>query len=298
MGIGLNLMKSIEEWMIKNGAHYTLLATEKTNIASTNLFTTKCNYTKFGSLVIFVLPVDNSPPKSLPIPQLEIKIEKLHLDRAISLYTNNVKVNKDIYPTDIDSILKESLNLGTWVSYFGEDNERFDFKDVITTTPRSWVIFSIWDSCETRKLQYNSPQKTHNHETWSHTMSQFFPCLKLPIISNGSFENPFGFLFLYGVYGEGERLGELIRPVLRFASRLAENMRDCKMVMLELGVSDPLTQHMPQQEGEFSNLSCIHDLWYMKKVNGLLSDDSDRDEMMEMMMGQPGINAFVDPRDF
>ncbi|XP_031268405.1 probable N-acetyltransferase HLS1 [Pistacia vera] len=297
MGIGLNLVKAVEEWMMRNGAHYTFLATEKNNVASTNLFTTKCNYVNFSSLVIFVQPL------SLPLKGLksgDIKIEKLQLDQAISLYYYKLR-SKDIYPTDIDSILKEKLSLGTWVSYFKED-EWFDFKsnnnnnnkkeksheDVISKTPSSWIIFSIWNSCEAYKIQR---RKSHPlkllHATLSHAKDIIFPCLKMPIC--GSLKNPFGYLFLYGVYGEGERLGELMQSVLRFASRLAEDFKHCKVIITELGVADPLTEHMPRE----SSMSCINDLWYLKCLNG---DDNNNEEQL-MRMGQLG-NVFVDPRDF
>ncbi|ONI28034.1 hypothetical protein PRUPE_1G118400 [Prunus persica] len=116
MGIGLKLMNSVEEWLLRKGAQYTFLATEKSNIASTNLFTFKCNYVNLSSLVIFVQPIC-SPIDDL-LPQ-EIKIEKLHIDQAIFLYKNKLR-GKDMYPTDIDVILKEKLSLGTWVCYFKE----------------------------------------------------------------------------------------------------------------------------------------------------------------------------------
>lgn len=287
MGIGLKLVKAVEEWLMGNGAHYTFLATEKNNVASTNLFTSKCNYMNFSSLVIFIQPA------SLPVKGLsqDIKIEKLQIDQAISLYNNKFR-GKDIYPTDIDAILKEKLSIGTWVSYFKEEewiilhsNEKNE--EIISKTPSSWAIFSIWNSCEAYKLHI---RKSHPfkffHATLSHARDKIFPCLKLPVCP--SLQNPFGFLFLYGLYGEGERLQELMKSIWSFASRLAENVKDCKVIITELGVSDPLIEHLPQE----SSMSYIDDLWYLKKVNGLTND---KDE--QVVMGQVG-NVFVDPRDF
>ncbi|KAH7573474.1 hypothetical protein ACOSP7_007169 [Xanthoceras sorbifolium] len=298
MGIGFSLVKSVEDWMIRNGAHYTFLATERNNVASTNLFTTKCNYMNFGSLVIFVQPV--SFPLKSTLSQ-DIKIEKLHIEQAISLYNNRMR-SKDIYPTDIDSILKEKLSLGTWVSYFKEEewfelkNNNINSEDFVTKTPSSWVVFSVWDSCEAYKIHirksssYSHPMRFF-HATLSHAKEKIFPCLKIPISCSGSLGNPFGFLFLYGLYGEGERLGELMKSVLSFASRLAEKMKHCKVIVTELGVSDPLIQHVPQPP----SISCIDDLWYLKKMNAAAHEDDH--ELMMMMMGQIG-NVFVDPRDF
>ncbi|KAI9194882.1 hypothetical protein LWI28_009881 [Acer negundo] len=335
MGIGFSLVKSVEEWMMRNGAHYTFLATEKSNVASTNLFTTKCNYINFASLVIFVHPVlgtssSSSSNLSSHDHQDNIKIEKLHIEQAISLYNNRLR-SKDMYPTDIDSILKEKLSLGTWVSYFKEEDKEWlinnngdhdhDHDDFVTKTPSSWVVFSVWNSCEAYKIDHNRNKQSISHPlkffhaTLSHAKEKIFPRLKMPILScssssgggggggdSGSIGSPFGFLFLYGLYGEGERLGELMKSVMRFASRLAENVKHCKVIMTELGVSDPLIEHVPQEP----SISCIQDLWYLKKMKGVAAADRDRDRHNDiddddddelMMMGQIG-NVFVDPRDF
>ncbi|XWS38938.1 hypothetical protein CRYUN_Cryun18bG0006600 [Craigia yunnanensis] len=288
IGIGLKLVRAMEEWLINNGAHYTFLATEKNNIASTNLFTAKCNYSNLSSLDILVQPI------SFVMEGLsqDIKVEKLNIDQAISLYDNKLR-GKDIYLTDIDAILKEKLSLGTWVSYFKQDewiglhSKEKNNEDIISTSPGSWAMFSIWNSCEAYKIHI---KKSHPlkffHETLSHARDKIFPCLKIPICD--SLEKPFGFLFLYGLHGEGERLGELMKSAWSFASRLAENVKDCKVIITELGVSDPLMEHVPQE----SSISRIDDLWYLKKVNGSISDEDDLG-----MMGELG-NVVVDPRDF
>lgn len=295
MGIGFHLVKSVEEWLMRNGAHYTFLATEKNNVASTNLFTSRCNYMNFSSLFIFVQPVS----LSLKVLSQDIKIEKLQIDQAISLYNNKLR-SKDLFPTDIHSILKEKLSLGTWVSYFKEE-AWFDFENnkennnegtiIAKTSPSSWVMFSIWNSCEAYKIHKS---KSHHpffkflHATLSHAKMKIFPCIGVRMPIGSSLGNPFGFLFLYGLYGEGEKLGELMKSVLSFASRLAENVKHCKMIIAELGVSDPLIQHVPRE----SSISCIQDLWYLKKVNCVADDNKEE----RMMMEQFG-NVFVDPRE-
>ncbi|XWS14196.1 hypothetical protein CRYUN_Cryun36dG0102600 [Craigia yunnanensis] len=288
MGIGLKLVRAMEEWLINNGAHYTFLATEKNNVASTNLFTAKCNYRNLSSLVIFVQPISFAMEGLI---SQDIKVEKLNIDQAISLYDNELR-GKDIYLTDIGAILKEKLSLGTWVSYFKQDewtglHSREKNKDIISTSPRSWAMFSIWNSCEAYKIHI---KKSHPlkffHETLRHARDKIFPCLKIPICD--SLEKPFGFLFLYGLHGEGERLGELMKSAWSFASRLAENVKDCKVIITELGISDPLIEHVPDE----STKSRIGDLWYLKKVNGSINDEDDL-----VMMGELG-NVVVDPRDF
>lgn len=287
MGIGLKLVNSVEEWILRNGAHYTFLATEKNNIASINLFTIKCNYVNLSSLVIFVQPIC---PRENNISQ-DIKIEKLHVDQAISLYKDRLR-HKEVYPTDIDVILKEKHSLGTWVSYFRKDGwinlySKENDQNHLSKSQSSWVVFSIWNTCETYKLQI---RKSHPlrflYTTLSHAKEKFFPCLKIPM--NDSVPSSFGFLFLYGLHGEGENLGELMKSTWSFASRLGANLKDSKVIITELGVCDPLINHVPED----SSMSCINDLWFAKK---LISHIDDRDELL--VKGQIG-NVFVDPREF
>lgn len=282
-GIGLKLVESIEKWMLQNGAEYTFLATEETNAASRDLFTLKCKYASFSSLVIYVQPVQ-SIPADQNLSEF-VKMEKLGVDEAIFLYKNKL-INKDIYPTDIDLILKEKLSLGTWISYFKEE----EWISSTTRMPSSWVMFSIWNTCEAYKLQI---KKSHFpfkffHATLSLARDKLFPCLQIPLVDSSP-GKPFGFLFIYGLHGEGERVGELMKCVWSFTSRLAENMKDCKVVITEIGVSDPLKEHFPQLG---SSLSCINDLWYLKKMNGTINGDD-----YLMARGSAG-NVFVDPREF
>ncbi|KAI4344787.1 hypothetical protein L6164_011976 [Bauhinia variegata] len=287
-GVGLKLVRSIEEWMMRNGVDYTFLATEKSNDASKGLFTKKCNYITLSSLAIFIHPT-SFPGKNI---SKDIKIEKLSIDQAISLYKRTLRA-KDLYPMDMDVILKEKLSLGTWVSYYKDEGwlnlqSKVEEENFIRENPRSWVIFSIWNTCEAYKLQIKKSQTLRFlHNTLNQARDKIFPCLRMPV--SDSLSRPFGFLFIYGLHGEGENLGLLMESVWRFTSRLDETMKDCKVVVTELGFSDPLAKHVPQD----SSMSCIDDLWYVKKFTGH-SDEKD-DEML--MKAQAG-NVFVDPREF
>ena len=142
-GVALRLVTTVEEWMVRNGAEYAFLATEKNNDASKNLFTIKCNYVNLSSLVIFVQPT-SSLTKQI---SRDIKIEKVDIDLAISLYRRTMRT-KDLYPLDMDVILKEKLSLAIWVCYYKEEGW-LNLQDLINNeTSRSWVIFSIWNTCE------------------------------------------------------------------------------------------------------------------------------------------------------
>ncbi|KAG5555273.1 hypothetical protein RHGRI_012717 [Rhododendron griersonianum] len=284
MGIGSKLVQSMEEWLKRNGAQYTSLATEEKNVASRNLFTLRCNYIKSSSLVIYLQPV-SLLPKNLA---QGITIERLSINQAIPFYNNHLQA-KDIYPADIDKILKENLSLGTWVCYVKEEgwidlHNKEKTEDTGGKTASSWAIFSIWNKCEACNLQVRSNELKF---TLSKARVKIIPCLKMQRCE--STERPFGFFLLYGIHGEGERLGDLMESIWGFASRLAENAKECKAIMVELGVSDPLREFVPKS----STMSCVNDLWYLKRVNNHGYQDED-----DLVAKGPMGNVFVDPRDF
>ncbi|KHN23236.1 hypothetical protein glysoja_038453 [Glycine soja] len=63
MGIGMKLVKKMEEWFRDNGAEYAYMATEKDNVASVKLFTDKCGYSKFRTPCILANPVFSHPAR-------------------------------------------------------------------------------------------------------------------------------------------------------------------------------------------------------------------------------------------
>jgi len=82
-----------------------------------------------------------------------------------------------------------------------------------------------------------------------------------------------------------------MESIWRFTSRLGEKLKECRVVITELGFGDPLVNHVPQ----IDSMSRIDDMWYTKRL-GSHSDD-ENDELVEVMKRQIG-NVFVDPRDF
>lgn len=287
-------MTSIEEWMVRNGAEYASLATEKNNDASKNLFTNKCNYVNLSTLVIFVHPT-SFPAKHI---SKDIKIDKVNIDHAISLYRRTLMKTKELYPLDMDIILKEKLSLGTWVSYYKDEgcsitNIEGSSTNSTSSSSPSWIMFSIWNTCEAYKLQLKKSQPLRFlHATLNHARDKIFPCLRMSV-SDSVLCRPFGFLFLYGIHGEGENLGELMESIWRFTSRLGEELKDCRVVITELGFGDPLVNHIPQT----ASMSCIDDVWYIKRLLNISHGVNEKDELMMMMKRQLG-NVFVDPRDF
>ncbi|KAK4782807.1 hypothetical protein SAY86_007181 [Trapa natans] len=274
MGIGSKLVKSVEEWMAANGAEYAFLATEETNTAAMNLFTAKCNYKRLSSLVIYMQPI-TIPPKDQPP---HIRIDKLLVDQAISFYEKRLRC-KDVYPTDISTILNENLSLGTWVSYFARAGETDDLSFIEEAGPCSWIIFSIWNTAEAYKLQIRKP-----HE----------PMIVDSMGGSVQLES-FGFVFLYGLLGEGERVGELVESAWEFTARVALDLKeDCRFVMTELGSADPLGRHVPI--GPCTTR--VDDVWCLKRLVDVCNSGGARDEGSTWEGAADAGNVFVDPRDF
>ncbi|KAK9161746.1 hypothetical protein Syun_008087 [Stephania yunnanensis] len=282
-GIGLKLVESVEGWATENGSEYIFLAAEENNIASANLFV-KCNYRKLSSLIIYSQPIDShSREKSFN----DIRIEKLSIEQAISLYKDRLG-SKLFFPVDIDAILNEKLSLGTWVSFFREEDwislhSKDKSMDFTSRTPSSWVVVSIWKTCEAYKLEM---RRQHSLSFLYAALAKVFPCLRIPVYE--LLCRPFGFLFLYGLYGEGERLGELMKSMWSFACNLAGSL-ECKMISTEVGACDPLKEHIPRG----ISMSCVNDDWFFKKANGPSNDDDNT-----WKMSKCDTTLFVDPRDF
>lgn len=290
-GVGLKLVTTIEEWMLRNGAEYAYLATEKNNNASKNLFTNKCNYVSLTSLFIFVHPTSFLPKH---ISNKDINIDKVNIDQAISLYSRILKT-KELYPLDMDVILKEKLSLGTWVSYYKDEGNKDNIITSESTTSSSWLIFSLWNNtnCEAyNKLQDDKKQSQplirFLHVALNHAREKLkglFSSMDSVVMCN-----TFGFVFLYGLHGEGENLEGLMESIWRFASRFGENLKECRVVITELGFGDPLLNHVPRMD----SMSCIDDMWYTKR---LVSKDDENDDELLVMKRLLG-NVFIDPRDF
>lgn len=300
MGIATKLVKFIENWAIRNGAEYMSLAIEENNIASINLFVLKFDYMRLNSLWILIQPLEPHA-KKIKQPSHNVKIEKLSVEQAISLYKNKIGGGK-LFPGDIDAILEEKLSLGTWVSYYEDEqwsglhcnkineDDDDDDHDFIHKTPNSWAILSIWKTYESYELQIRgAPIVRFFHSTLSHITSKVLPCLRV-YPSSELLSKPFGFLLLYGLHGEGERVGELIKSLWFFAQSLAKNTKDCKVVVTELGACDPLREHVPLS----SFTSRIDDLWFIKRVGG----DAINGDIDIAHDAQAISSIFIDPRDF
>ncbi|KMZ63549.1 hypothetical protein ZOSMA_3G00260 [Zostera marina] len=313
-GIGLMLVKSVEEWAIRNDANYLSVATDDNNMASLHMFIDKCNYVKANSLTIFAQPVVVGSMSEKTNNKKNIKIQKLSIEQSIDFYENRLRENTGFLPSDIDAILRQKLSLGTWVSYYS-DQGQFQWVDEKTTRPRSWAITSIWNTCEAYKIEILGSgdhlrcfqgvvSRRMGSNSKSKSNSNSVGCLIPGCLEFQSFydilDGPFGFLFLYGFHGEGDGIGDLTKALWCFSHNMAAKFKDCKALVTELGCCDPLRNHIPDLHG----VSTYHidDLWLFKKANCGNNDADQSGQTTGIQQHLPHALAlpslFVDPRDF
>ena len=146
MGIGLNLVVRLEHVFKENGAEYGYMATEKDNEPCIKLFCEKCNYIKFWTPSILVQPV-HAHSKRI---RSGVKIQKLDLAQSEALYRAYLGT-RQFFPQDIDSILKNRLSLGTWVTF--PQGEEWPTDGGRSVLPASWAALSVWNSSDVLKLE-------------------------------------------------------------------------------------------------------------------------------------------------
>ena len=285
MGIGLKLVKTMEEWFRDNGAEYSYMATEKDNLASVKLFTGKCGYSKFRTASIFVNPVF-AHRTSL---SNKITIIKLAPYDAERLYRRRFATT-EFFPRDIDTVLNNKLTLGTFLAVprGSYDAETWSGSDhFLSDPPQSWAVLSVWNCKDVFTLEVRGASRVKR--TFAKTtriMDRALPFLRLPSIPD--FFRPFGFHFMYGLGGEGPEAMKMIKALCGFAHNLARE-RGCGAVVTEVSSREPLRLGIPY----WKRLSCAEDLWCIKRLGEDYSDGS----VGDWTKCPPGSSIFVDPRE-
>ncbi|XP_009587553.1 probable N-acetyltransferase HLS1-like isoform X1 [Nicotiana tomentosiformis] len=283
-GIGLKLVRKMEEWFRENGAEYSYIATENDNHASVKLFTHKCGYTKFRTPSILVQPVFAHRVKI----STSVTIIKLSPIEAETLYRHKFSTT-EFFPTDIDSILTNKLNLGTFLAVpKGNFSGWNGVNEFLTSRPESWAVLSVWNCKDVFKLEVRGASKiTRGLAKTSRLMDRAFPWLKVPSVPEVF--RPFGLHFLYGLGGEGPLAVKLVKALCDFAHNLAGESR-CGVVVTEIASCEPLKLGIPH----WKKLSCAEDLWCIKRLGEDYSDGS----VGDWTKSKPGLSIFVDPREF
>ncbi|XP_057788671.1 probable N-acetyltransferase HLS1 [Salvia miltiorrhiza] len=285
MGIGLKLVRQIEEWFGENGAEYSYMATENDNHASVKLFTEKCGYSKFRTPSILVHPVFAHRVR----PDPRVAIVRLGAADAEALYRRRFS-STEFFPRDIDAVLGNKLSLGTflalprgaaWPAAGGA-------AAFLASPPESWAVLSAWNCQDVYKLEVRGASRVRRalFKT-TRALDRAFPWLHLPSVPQVF--RPFGFHFLYGLGGEGPNAVRMMRALCGSAHNLAKDC-GCGVVATEVADREPLRLGIPHWE----SLSCAEDLWCIKRLGEDYSDGS----VGDWTKSPPGNSIFVDPREF
>ncbi|XP_060195501.1 probable N-acetyltransferase HLS1 [Lycium barbarum] len=283
-GIGLKLVHKMEEWFKENGAEYSYIATENDNQASVNLFTHKCGYNKFRTPSILVQPVFAHRVKI----SKRVTIFELNPNEAETLYRHKFSTS-EFFPKDIDSILKNKLNLGTFLAVpKGVFSGWPGVNEFLAAQPESWAVLSVWNCKDVFNLEVRGASRvTKGLAKTSRLMDRAFPWLKVPSVPEVF--RPFGLHFMYGLGGEGPLSVKLTKALCDFAHNLARKSR-CGVVVTEVASCEPLKLGIPH----WKKLSCAEDLWCIKRLGEDYSDGS----IGDWTKSKPGLSIFVDPREF
>ncbi|KAJ6811694.1 putative N-acetyltransferase HLS1 [Iris pallida] len=284
MGVALELVARMEEWFRANGAEYSYMATEKDNEASLRLFTSRCGYREFRTPTILVNPVHSH--RRLPASSRHVTLLRLPVRDAELLYRRRLST-VEFFPRDIDAVLKNPLSLGTFLAVGGSGYVWPGPDKFLSDPPESWAVVSVWDSDRVFRLELRGVA------TWKKRFAKMtrladriFPFLKLPSVPD--LFHPFGFYFLYGFGGEGERAPDLVRALCGHAHNMAGD-GGCRLVAAEVAASEPLRSGIPH----WKRLSCAEDLWCLKRLAEEYSDG----EVGDWTKAPPGPSIFVDPRE-
>ncbi|KAL2499598.1 putative N-acetyltransferase HLS1-like [Abeliophyllum distichum] len=286
MGIGLKLVKRMEKWFGENGAEYSYIATENDNEASVKLFTQKCGYSKFRTPAILVQPVFAHRVRL----HHNITIIKLNPADAEALYRRRFSTT-EFFPRDIDSVLNNNLNLGTYLAVpkgtYDADSWR-GLDEFLASPTESWAVLSVWNCKDVFKLEVRGASRVRKvFCKTTRVVDRALPWLQLPSVPEVF--RPFGLHFLYGLGGDGPNAVKFIKALCGFAHNLAKE-RGCGVVATEVASREPLRLGVPH----WKRLSCAEDLWCIKRLGEDYSDGS----VGDWTKSPPGLSVFVDPREF
>ncbi|XP_047318965.1 probable N-acetyltransferase HLS1-like [Impatiens glandulifera] len=286
MGIGLKLVKKMEEWFKENGAEYSYMATEKDNSASVNLFTNKCGYSKFRTPSILIQPVFAHQARI----SKRVTIIKLEPSDAEVFYRRRFSTT-EFFPTDIDVVLSNPLSLGTFVAFpkvLGYNYSWPGSDKFLDNPPESWAIVSVWN-CQFQ-LEVRG---VSSFKKWVarriRGVDRACPWMRIPSVPE--FFRPFGIHFVYGLGGEGVMGEKLVKELCGAVHNLAKE-RGGGVVATEVSAGERLRKGIPH----WKRLSCPEDLWCMKKL-GEDEDEDDEEDVGDWTKSAPGLSIFVDPRE-
>ncbi|KAK4426412.1 putative N-acetyltransferase HLS1-like [Sesamum alatum] len=282
MGIGLKLVRRMEQWFGENGAEYSYMATETDNQASVKLFTQKCGYCKFRTPSILVQPVFAHRVRI----DKRVTIVKLSPADAEVLYRRRFSTT-EFFPRDIDAVLNNKLSLGTFLAVPRGSSWR-GAAEFLVAPPETWAVLSVWNCKDVFRLEVRGASRVRRAVAkTTRVVDRALPWLRLPSIPEVF--RPFGFHFLYGLGGEGPNAAKYMQALCGLAHNLAQE-HGCGVVATEVAGREPLRLGIPH----WKSLSCAEDLWCIKRLGEDYSDGS----VGDWTKSPPGLSIFVDPREF
>lgn len=275
----------MEMWCKQNDAEFAYMATERTNHASLNLFTKKFNFVKFRNPTVLVQPVHLHYK---PLPS-NISVVRIHPQLAVKIYSC-VFSNSEFFPKDIDSLLNNNFNLGTFMALPKKSLANWEPKT--GKLPSTFAILSTWDTKEVFKLQVKGVSSLkHVACLATRVLDAMVPWLEIPSVPN-VFKN-FGFYFMYGLHMGGKDGSRLMKNLCKHVHNLARDDVDCKVLVAEVGQMDPVRYAIPH----WKRFSWDEDIWCMKKLHetDVTSNNNCDHDWVKSPNSSPVI--FVDPRD-
>ena len=259
------------------------MATELDNKPSLNLFTKKCNYTKFRTPSILVQPVFAHRVKT---HRRQITIIELTPPEAETLYRRQLSAT-EFFPQDIDRIVQNKHHAGTFLavpteySWTGLDR-------ILSDPPESWAVMCAWNCKEVFKLEIKGASLARRLAAKATRMvDKALPWLRIPSVPDVF--RPFGLLFLYGLGGQGQQADKMANVLCGRAHNIAKEL-GCGVVVTEVASQEPLRSAIPH----WKRLSCAEDVLCIKRLVEDYSDGS----LGDWSKSPPGLSIFVDPREF
>ncbi|KAJ0980278.1 hypothetical protein J5N97_008533 [Dioscorea zingiberensis] len=287
LGIGLKLVKGMEEWFKEKGAEYAYMATDKDNEASVKLFTARCGYSKFRTPSILVNPVF---AHRLPVTRRAI-ILRLSPADAETIYRRRFATT-EFFPRDIDAVLRNPLSIGTFIAVFSDSRSASanwtGAGSFLDDPPESWAVLSVWNCKEVFRMEVRGASRLRRALARATRLAdRALQWLQIPSIPD--LFHPFGLYFLYGLGGDGPGAAELVRALCALGHNLARD-GGCGVVATEVAACEPLRGGIPH----WRRLSCDEDLWCVKR----LADDYSDGAVGDWTKSPPPPSIFVDPREF
>ncbi|CAD5185077.1 unnamed protein product [Musa acuminata subsp. malaccensis] len=283
MGIGLKLVKRMEEWFGEKGAEYAYMATTKGNDASLGLFT-GCGYSKFRTPSILVHPVF---VHRLPVPRSAAVLRIPPADAEV-IYRRRLAAT-EFFPRDIDAVLANPLSVVTLLAVPAgcAASERWSGAEAfLAAPPESWAIASVWDCGGVFRLEIRGASRLRRAAAAAtRAADRAMPWLRIPSVPD--LFRPFGAWFLYGIGGEGPAAATMAAAVWREAHNTARGA--AAVVAAEVAETEPLRRGIPR----WRLLSGADDVWCVKRLAEEYSDGA----VGDWTKSTPGPSIFVDPRE-